>query len=395
MGADVTGSWTDGQDDPPDAGGRAVRQYGTRPVAPRQYGTRPADPRQYGTRPLRQYGTRPYDARQYGTRPVRQYGTRPVRQYGTRPDAPDDALGYLDPDEWSADIAEIFCTCSAVVRLGAQLMGDGGEMPVPSVDFHAAPDYIRPGGPISRARVSQRDPALQPRQRRLATTVSLPTELEQGLVDHPDAAWAVKQDIANALALRADRAFLRGAGGALGPLGVAASAGVVQEPLANVPAPAAPNTPDLLATAREIVNGLRTGPVPFRNAGWVLDPRALARLSGALTTDAIRQVAPPGAGAAPHGPRPRSIDATDVLSYDGRDGGQLLGYPFVVSAAAGGATSMFFSADWAEAWIAVDADLVAVDFSSGARFGMGDLVVRAVMHHDFAVRRGAAFRYTD
>jgi hypothetical protein len=340
---------------------------------------------------VRQYGTRPDDPRQYGTRPARQYGTRPVRQYGTRPDVPDDEPGYLDPDEWSADIADLFCTYSAVVRLGARLVGDSGDVPVPTVRFNvrgAGPNYIAPGRAIPLAAVAERARPMQPRQRALAASASLTTGLDRELVEHPDVAWAVKQDIANALALRADGAFLRGRGSAIEPLGVAGSRGVVREPVVNMPN----NQPDLLQTARNIVNRVRTAPALFRNAGWVLDPGALARLSGALTTDAIRTVVPVGGGA---GHRPRSVDTTDVLSYDGRDGGHLLGYPFVVSAAAGGATSMFFSADWAEAWIAVDGDLVAIDVSSGARFDTGDIVVRAVMHHDFAVRTATAFRYTN
>jgi HK97 family phage major capsid protein len=380
MGADLTGPWSDGPDTP-DGSGRAAEQYGTRPLG-RQYGTRPAEPRQYGTRPERQYGTRP--ERQYGTRPERQYGTRPERQYGTRP-YPDDLRGQIDPEEWSADVADLFCAYSAVVRLGAHFVFSENEVPVPTVPFAAAtsPNYVPQGGNMPRANVG-RQPLLRPRRYTLATTVEFPNDLLRDLLDHPDSAWAVKDDMATALALRADQAFLRG-NGANEPFGVARRIPGGQQASSTLRGPGLAPTPDLLATARNMVGTVRSAAV-FRNAGWVLHPGALSTLSGTVTGSAQRAAPPVG--------DVRSLDATALLTYDGRDGGQFLGYPFVVSTAAGSATSMFFSADWAEAWVGVYCDWVTIDASSGTGFGTDSTVIRAVMRHDFRVRSRAAFRYT-
>src|SRR3954453_9096242 len=68
----------------------------------RPVGTRPVGTRPVGTRPV---GTRPVGTRPVGTRPV---GTRPV---GTRP------AGGLDPEEWSADVSDLFRSKSAILQL--------------------------------------------------------------------------------------------------------------------------------------------------------------------------------------------------------------------------------------------------------------------------------------
>ena len=90
-------------------------------------------------------------------------------------------------------------------------------------------------------------------------------------------------------------------------------------------------------------------------------------------------------------------DTTRLLAYDGRDGGTLLGYRFLVSAAAmdGGVNRMYFSSDWTEAWVAADRELVTIDVSTDAHFETDETVVRAVMHHDFAVRRPEFFVFAD
>src|SRR3954447_6410573 len=130
-------------DEPPDD----ERPYGTRPYGTRPYGTRPYGTRPYGTRP---YGTRPYGTRPYGTRPygTRPYGTRPygTRPYGTRDDLPE---GALDPDEWADDVAELFCSSSAVVQLGASVVLGDGRIAVPSIEDDDVAQYLpRPPGEI-------------------------------------------------------------------------------------------------------------------------------------------------------------------------------------------------------------------------------------------------------
>jgi Phage capsid family len=385
MGADRTGPW--GEDPADGEAPPSERPYGTRPYGTRPYGTRPYGTRPYGTRP---YGTRPYGTRPYGTRP---YGTRPygTRPYGTRDDMPE---GGFDPDEWSEDTAELFCQKSAVVRLGASLASDGNEIPVPAVQpttdedgvpneaelprYLDQPDTTAPGEPMASeekpaAGVSQQ--RLRPRDHELAWKVVIPNRLARDVAENQDLAWALKDDISTGLALVADQAFLRGAGGAA-PLGVSGTVAALGAPPA-----------DLLLTFRAMVSELRRRPrTLFRNAGWIVHPATLDELAEFLTTN--RQ---------DNDPDGQSVDSTRLLRLDGHDGGILLGYPFVATPAAGddAGNGIYFASDWTEAWVGVDRDLVRVDVSTESHFQTDETVVRAVMHHDFLVRRPTLFIHTD
>jgi hypothetical protein len=391
----VCPDWTGPPGEDPDDGSPADRPYGTKPYGTKPYGTKPYGTKPYGTKP---YGTKPYGTKPYGTKP---YGTKP---YGTKSDDPD----FLDPDEWSGDVAGLFCDYSALVRLSARLIAGGDDVQVPAVEFaNAGAAYVQqpvvtpPTAPQGKsqfnkakpeARVSQRQ--LQPRAHELAVTVVIPNRLVRDLVDSPDIAWALKEDIAKELAFQADKAFLQGPGGPV-PLGITANGAIGVQ--AAIPPPGAAAGADLLAMARAMIAALRvppaagppTTPAVFRNPGWVLSPGALAGLAGIVTQDGSADQGP-GAGA-------RTVDNTRLLVSDGRDGGEFLGFPFIATVAASSANAperMFLSSDWSEAWIGTDRDLVTIDISTDTRFRDDETVVRVVMYHDFVVRRPAYFLRT-
>ena len=129
-----------------------------------------------------------------------------------------------------------------------------------------------------------------------------------------------------------------------------------------------------------MVANLRVDGEHFANPGWVLHPGALDALSKVLM-----EADPKAAG--------------QILTYDGCDGGTLLGYPYLVSAAAGGAGARhiqtLFSSDWSQAWIGADCPLVTVDFSTDVGFETDETVIRAVTQHDFALRTPPSFIYTE
>jgi hypothetical protein len=408
MGADWTGRWGD---DSPECetpsserpGGRGTRQYGMRPFGPRQYGMRPFGPRQYGMRPgPRQYGMRPFEPRQYGMRPYepRQYGMRPAM-------AGDDAAGgVLDVDEWSADIAALFCADSALIRLGARLLFDVDYLPIIAMPLALVPEYL-PAPQTIDATTPRRTPialragetelqasAAQSRtttvQRRveyrrhaLVVQLVIPNTLMGVVVADPEVASVLKQDLAQALAIRADHAFLHGDDGGPAPRGITRTPTVQRL--------AGPRS-DLLTAARAMVTRLSTGTeARFADAGWVIHPDALDQLTRLQTTDNL--VASAGG---------HSLDSARILERDGRDGGSLLGFPFVVSTATeerlgvpGTPNRIYFSSAWGEAWIGAEGGLVTVDVSAEARFETDETVLRAVMHHDFIVRKPDSFIYTD
>lgn len=362
-----------------------TRPYGTRPYGTRPYGTRPYGTRPYGTRPYgtRPYGTRPYGTRPYGTRPygTRPYGTRPygTRPYGARPYV-DDVLGggQFDPGEWGAEIAELVCERSAVIRLGATLMFADDELQVPV--SNTAAGFRAPGaaGPVPGVTPSI---ALRPGDWRLEASVTVPIRLFHGLAASPDLASTLKVDLAEALALWADQAFLLEQAAVGGPEGIS-------DLVAGTP-PAAGGG-QLLQRLRNMASGVRAVH-PVRNPGWILHPRALDDIAEFLTRNGVL-------GAPAQG---RAVDTFPLLKYDGADGGILLGFPFVTSAAAlrGNRRRVYFSADWEEAWIGLDPYFVTVavpgaSAAAGAPAASGDVVITASMPLDFILRRAPAFAWT-
>jgi Phage capsid family len=364
---------------------------GDRPMTGRKYPMRPIGAgagRKYPMRPIgagagRKYPMRPYEPRQDWPPP--QPDKYPMRPYDWRkyPMRPYDEAATLDPDEWTADVSELFCSASAVVRLGARLVYDGDAIPAPDVPLTwQGPTYKPPGrvNPVDNLVAPIK--VLRPASHELAVAVPLTNQLTNDLASRPEVAWAMKEDIANALALAADDAFLNGQGppGLTGVTG--AGAGRTGPPGLDPLAKAR----KMVAQLRGVGQGRAQRPlVPFRSAGWVLDTGALNALVSVQTATGF------GAGAGGRGPR--SLDDTDLLRYDGHDGGELLGYQFCVSEGAR-ANRMFLGADWGETWIGVCGDIVSVDFDTDAGFAGDGMTVRAIMRHDFLVRRPNGFRWT-
>jgi hypothetical protein len=363
--------------------------FGDRPAGMRPAGMRPAGMRPAGMRPagMRPAGMRPAGMRPAGMRPagMRPAGMRPagMRPAGMRDD--DDMRDRLDPDEWSADVAELFCAYSAVIRSGARLVLGEFDLIVPSESLRGVPEYLPPpvetdpdgeepatlgaardalieAAAASSASLTTR--RLRPRDNELTLTLEVRDQLLRGLVEHPEIAWALKEDIARALALRADTAFL--------------------ERIATPERQHAPG-PGPLETTRAMVAALREeSRVHFANAGWILDPSTLAALTNVLTRNTLRKNS--------NGATLDSMASGQLLAPDGADGGVLLGYPFILSTAAGG--RIYFSADWSEAWIGADPGLVSIRFSADARFRTEETVLRAVAHHDLLIRRSWFFTHS-
>ena len=145
------------------------RPFGTRPFGTKPFGTRPFGTKPFGTKP---FGTKPFGTKPFGTRPfgTKPFGTRPfgVRPFGTRPFGTRlGEGGYLDPDEWAADIAVLVCERSAVVRLGATVVSGDYEVRVPVVDATGnAPAYVKEGA--EKPVLEHRQLTLRPREYELA-----------------------------------------------------------------------------------------------------------------------------------------------------------------------------------------------------------------------------------
>jgi Phage capsid family len=338
MSSERTFPW--GEDPSEDDDGME-RPYGTKPYGTKPYGTKPYGTKPYGTKP---YGTKPYGTKPYGTKPygTKPYGTKPygTKPYGTKEDGDD---GGLDPLEWSMDVVEVFGARCALIRLGARFVPGDHELPIPS----ATPVV----GQSSAARVQ----TLRPMEHQLAFEVTLANKDVTKLGERPELASALKEDIGSALARNADAAFLNairdGAGGA--PDGA----------------------PALLDLLRWMIATLRERSEPrFACPGWVLSPGTL---------DALTKLQVGG----------HSLDETRLLTLDGEDGGMLLGYPFIVSAAAEreGQSTIVLASDWDEAWVGTGPGLATVEVSAAAHFDAGQTGLRAVLYHDLVLREPACF----
>jgi hypothetical protein len=230
-----------------------MRPVGMRPVGMRPVGMRPVGMRPVGMRPvgMRPVGMRPVGMGPVGMRPVgmRPVGMRPVgmRPVGMRDDGTDEdagAGGYLDPEEWAADIAILFCECSAVIRMGATLSFGLSELPYPNPPVLGTPHYLpepklgdgiddeaekttattvaKAVADVSKQTATQLSyRRLKPRSHELTVQIAVRTRLVRPIVEYPEVAWTLKRDIAWALAFRADQGFLHGDAAGHGPRGIA------------------------------------------------------------------------------------------------------------------------------------------------------------------------------
>ena len=328
------------------------------PVADRPYGARPYGARPYGARP---YGARPYGARPYGARP---YGARP---YGARPYEGGPA-GQLDPAEWGEEVCELVLARSAVVRLGATVVSSDADLAIPAAT--PAVDFRGPGVAPAAAPGAAEVKQLSPREWRLEAWISIPNRVFRSLEANPELAQTLKADLAEALARRADEAFL----GGLPPRDVAARAAAR--------AGCARHAGSLLETARDVVSEVRAAEAEFHSPGWILHPSTLDALTSSTTTN----------GLVHEGAQPRSLDSLRLLTLDGVDGGALLGYPFATSTAAG--ERLFFAADWRQAYVCVAETPVTVDTPVAPAVPEA-VVIRASMTFDFALRRNDGFATAD
>jgi hypothetical protein len=184
------------------------------------------------------------------------------------------------------------------------------------------------------------------------------------MAEHEQVALSLLIDLADALALQVDGACF-----------------------STPPWPAAVTAPAAqpLRRLRNLVSALRSAH-PARNPGWILHPVGLANIAQFLTRN--------GVTAATTG---RTVDSFAwLLTLDGGDGGTLLGFPFLTSAAAGTPARplAYLSVDWEEAWLGVEPYLARLEVTGEPAPSPDSTVVRASLPLDFALRRAAAFALT-
>jgi HK97 family phage major capsid protein len=325
-----------------------------RPFGPKPFGPKPFGPKPFGPKP---FGPKPFGPKPFGPKP-----------FGPKPFGPKDPdAGFLDRDAWSADIAELVCERSAVIRLGATIVtsDEGGSLPIAAFDFRTG--FRAPGKAEPAPGTVDEQSEFRPGEWRLTSGVALSPRIQRAVAARPELADALKADLAEALAREADQVFLQGSGSGQ-PQGITKR--LTPKRLGKDP----------LQAARQMVTDVRKTTPTFRNPGWIMGSATLDELTKLVTRDGLSRG---GTGA-------RSLDSDALLQLDGMDGGAFLGFPFLISAGAG--RNVYFAADWDEAWIGLGAYFVSVYVSAEPLRDREDrIVIRASMPLDFALRDPAVF----
>jgi hypothetical protein len=325
--------------------------------SPPPFGPKPFGPKPFGPKP---FGPKPFGPKPFGPKP---FGPKP---FGPK-DVGDTEGLYSSADDWGAVLAELVCERSAVIRMGATLVA-GPELRVPT--FAPNAEFRPPGqaGPDPGGTQELQNP-LRPGDWMLEAAIGVPIRILDAAFERVEIAESFLLDLAEVLAVAVDKMCL--GTGAGGPQGID---------------PRRPATGGaLLANLRDMVQATRSAR-PARNPGWILHPDALDTVARFVTQD--------GLGGNPAG---RTVDSSRLLELDGADGGTLLGFPFLTSAAAteGGDARAYFSVDWQEAWLGVEPYLVSL-YATGEPLDdpPGSTVLRASMPLDFTLRREDAFAWT-
>jgi len=298
------------------------------------------------------------------------------------------AGGYLVPQQVASEVMRLLRARSAVARLGPRVVPVARTLAVTSISTGAAAYYIAEGGaiPISEPTFAQ-TPLLTPKE--LAALVPVSNRLLRDAAISPAVEQVLREDLAEIMALRQDLAFIQGTGTGGEPRGIVNADGLTPAPSLGPDG----GTPDF-DSLKSMVGSLREQNAPFRQPGWIFHPRTLGVLERLKDTTG------------------RYLADAGLLTFDPTGGGgTLLGYAFATTTQiptnltvgdSADTSYVIFGSDWQEAWIGENESLV-IEASNDATYTTDggtswvsawqnrQTVFRAVMVHDFALRRPQLF----
>lgn len=297
----------------------------------------------------------------------------------------DTAGGFLVQRELAGEILGMIRNRSAVMQLGCRVIPNiGAGLDLTSMSAGASASYVAENAaiPVSEQTFAQVG-ALAPKE--LAALVPVSLKLLRIADGNPAVEEIIRADLAEVMALRADLAFLSGAGGA-SPLGIKSTPGTTAGPDLGVNG-RTPTFDDLKA----VVAKLRALNAPFQRPGWIFNSRLLATLETLKTANGDY-----------------IADNPALLSFDATGAsGRLLGYPFQTTGQIGtniakgtstDTTWLAFSSDWQNAWVGEEEEL-AIAASGQANYLLADgvtwvsafqnrqMLFRALISHDFSLIR--------
>lgn len=285
--------------------------------------------------------------------------------------------GFLVPQDMAADVIEFLRPASAVMQMNPRTIEmPHGSYTLPGIAAGATAAYVSENTDMTKTEQTFRDVKL------IAKKLAALVPISNDMIRYPSASVdnLVKEDLAGAIAMRMDLAFIRGDGTQDTPRGLLNYAKAVASNANYITA----NTTVSLANATTDLGKLRlavrAANVAMRRPGWIMSTRTENYLMTVLTTVGVYAF------------------REEML------GGKLWGYPYAVTTQipenlGAGSDSEVYFADFNE-FIIGDAMALEISVFDGAAYYDGSAVVsgvsrdqtviRAIVQHDTGIRQDAA-----
>ncbi|UGS36102.1 phage major capsid protein [Capillimicrobium parvum] len=190
------------------------------------------------------------------------------------------AGGYLVPVEVSNEVMQLVRARISVMQMGPRVLNVAKELDLPAVALGTTAAFVQENAriPVSEPQFSL-TPKLKPLQ--LAALSPVSNRLLHDAQTVPEFEEIIRSDLADAVANRADLAYLQGLGGGTEPLGLRNVSGIN---VVNLD----PTTAPTLLDFRKVVATLRSRNCPFVKPGWIMHPDVLSWLEQQTDTDGHR-----------------------------------------------------------------------------------------------------------
>jgi len=288
------------------------------------------------------------------------------------------AGGYLVPVQYATEVIDLLRAKTVMRRMGVPtIQMSTGTFTIPRITAGTTGYYIGENQNITPSEVATGTLTLT--FKKLAALVPVSNDLLR--YSQPSADTIIRNDVVRALQVREDQAFIRDSGIGGTPKGVryqVAAANLISVTAGGVSLANA--TTDL----GRLILLLQTANIPLSRPGWLMHPRSLHYLNTVQNTNGA------------------FVFRDEILR------GTLWGYPYAITTTipanladlGGSDESEVYFGDFDEAILGESANLI-VDASQEAAyydgstvvpaFSRDQTVVRAIMEHDFALRRDTSF----
>ena len=225
--------------------------------------------------------------------------------------------GFLTIPQLASQLTPLLRARTAVLALGATVQPVATELDVAGLSSGASAYWVAENALIPTSEETFNFAAVL-RPKPLAALIPVSNRLLRDAAVTPSLDEALRVDLSQVIALRADLAFLRGTGTGGEPLGLRNRTDLTPAPDLG-PQGAVPTYDDLMS----MVGGLRDVNAPFLSPGWIFNPKLITVLQKMKTSTGVYLSSDP-----------------NLLSFDAQGGGgRLLQIPFRTSSQMGCAPS--------------------------------------------------------